>query len=219
MIECDVARFWTSQLISYLELSWLVYAVLLYALYKASKEPAFRLTSWFITFMSLPLYPMQVYFNMVREDAMCKQITVWVFPHFGSSSSGALLLLALLFWWFYQIQWSFWDWVFIGLVLILPSTVHVWHSDVEFWMVAASAGWGMIWALLYFAIIWNSSNSFVYLFNVPVWTTKTKETSILIRTPEAKRLHDWALKCRDRYDSDMQQSISSWASFSWLSSR
>lgn len=224
MVECNIARFWTSQLLNYLELSWLAYALILYIMYKGSGEPAYRLTGWFITFMSLPLYPMQAYFNMVRVDAVCPQITMWVFPHFGSSSAGSILFLAVLFWWYCdRFRPTFWDWVFMGLILVLPATVHVWHSDVKFWMVAASAGWGMLWAALYFALIWNSSISFAYLFNVPVWTTKSKPgdpyVSVLIRTPEARAAYEWANKCREQRDLDGQRSILSWASFSWLSSK
>lgn len=224
MVQCNIARYWTSTLLDYLELSWLVYALVLYILYKGSREPAYRLTGWFITFMSLPLYPMQAYFNMVRVDAVCPQITMWVFPHFGSSSAGALLLLAGLFWWFCdRFRPTFLDWAFVVLVLVLPATVHVWHSDVKWWMVAASAGWGMMWAALYFALIWNSAISFVFLFNVPVWTTKVEKgdtyVSVLIRTPEARAAYEWANKCREQYELNGQRSILSWASFSWLSSR
>lgn len=218
MIACDAYQYWTSAIVHYAEYVPWVYALLLFVAYSITSEPAFSYTGWFITFICLPVYPLQAFFDYEFVDPFCGLFALWMFPHFGSICAGSLLFLMIMFIWWYKAPFTWLQMILIGLLLVLPAIANVWKHSLEVWMVVASAGYGIVLAVLFFAILWNSKDSYPYLFNIPIYCNWVNE-SILLRDEASRLKYRQLRRWREERARSLRQSTSQWESFSWLSSR
>ena len=218
MIACDAYQYWTSAIVHYAEWVPWVYALGLFVAYSITSEPAYSYVGWFITFISLPIYPAQAYFDYEFVDPFCGLFALWMFPHFGSICSGSLLFLLIMFIWWYKAPFNWFQIFLIVLVLIVPALANIWKHSLEVWMIFASAGYGILLAVLFFAILWNSKDSFPYVFNIPIYCNWVNE-SILLRDEQSRLKYRQLKRWREDRERSLRQSTSRWASLSWLSSR
>ena len=71
MIPCDAYGYYYSVAISYSGIVPWAIAFGIWIMHYLTGEGAYSLVSWMITLIILPLYPVQVYFNDLRNDPFC----------------------------------------------------------------------------------------------------------------------------------------------------
>lgn len=218
LVTCDLTQYLTWGMITYAEWVPWVYAILLFFAYYLTKEPAYSYVSWYITFMCIPLYPAQAYFDYQFRDPFCNYFTMWTFPHFGSACAGGLLFLLIMFVWLYKLRPGLLGFIIMGLLLVAPASIVVWKKAISVWEVFASAGWGIGCAIIFFAVLWVSKDSLPYLFNIPIYCNWVNE-SFLLRDEATKLKYRQLKKWREARERSMPPSTFWSGSLSWLSFR
>ena len=222
MIPCDTGGYYYSLLISYAGLvPWAITGGI-WIMHYLTGEGAFSLVSWIITFIMVPLYPAQQYFNDVRLDPFCSVISVWATPIVECCAVGSLLTFCIFFRWWYKVVRGWFPWLVIWILVLTPPIIHVGIAGTEWWKVLLSFVWGSGFVVAVCPIIWFGQNTFAYLFNLPViW--KWYGESILLRDEHSKKLFRTLRKRWLRQQEQDAQSTPSagysWALFSILSSK
>lgn len=189
-----------------------------YAWYVYSGDGIFSALSWYNTFVTLSIIPVQAYFNDLQPDPYYTVVTHWAFPNLESVVVGLLLVYTVFFRYWYKVKITWFQCLILALLFVMPPFVHIWRGRLVAWKALISIAWGIGMGCAFCPILWINQMGFAYLFSAPPVHSWYSE-SIALRDARSratyKRLKQW----NDGRDSALQQRTSSWGPFSILYSK
>ena len=218
MIQCNAANYIYSQVVGLVMLFPWVVTGAFYIGYAVTGDGAFSVLSWSLTFMLLPMYPVQLHAADVWTDPFCGDFQTYMFPNMTCAVVACVITYSLFFRWWYGVRISWFQW-FIALVMLLgpPIALSV-MGGVAWWKTVLSLLWGVVWALIVCPVLWINQRGFAYLFTIPGFHGYYKE-SVLLRDDASVNLYRSLHKSRLDAAARRERQAQSYQAFSFLSSR